>query len=172
MGRKVNQPRQNKALHPTAYSFGFPLRSFLAPRRLRFRRRVSLVVVLLRLPNRSVAVVLRSLILGRVESEYSRRRFCSSWFPVLTRRFRLLVARRFCSRAGLGCRRLIRFGSGRSTCRARQAAGETSQQQHNKALHPTAYSFAPSFVPHFVATLPAAGELGRSVACARLGCVR
>ena len=31
----------------------------------------------------------------------------------------------------------------------------------NKALHPTAYSFAPSFVPHFVAALSAAGELGR-----------
>jgi hypothetical protein len=35
-------------------------------------------------------------------------------------------------------------------------------QRANKALHPTAYSFAPSFVPHFVATLPAAGELGVS----------
>jgi len=38
------------------------------------------------------------------------------------------------------------------------------QQPPNKALHPTAYSFAPSFVPHFVAALPASGELGRSVA--------
>jgi hypothetical protein len=26
---------------------------------------------------------------------------------------------------------------------ARQAAAETHQQQHNKALHPTAYSFVP-----------------------------
>jgi len=41
------------------------------------------------------------------------------------------------------------------------AAAGTHRQQHNKALHPTAYSFAPSFVPHFVRALPAAGELGR-----------
>jgi hypothetical protein len=38
------QQRPNKAMHPTAYSF---VRSSL-----RFRRRVSLIVVLLRLPNR------------------------------------------------------------------------------------------------------------------------
>ncbi len=37
----------------------------------------------------------------------------------------------------------------------------THQRQPNKALHPTAYSFAPSLVPRFVAALPAAGELGR-----------
>ncbi len=39
------QAKHNKALHPTAYSFGFPL----VPRpSLRFRRRVSLVVILVR----------------------------------------------------------------------------------------------------------------------------
>ena len=43
-----------------------------------------------------------------------------------------------------------------------------NQLQDNKALHPTAYSFAPSFVPHFVAALPAAGELGRSAVSAQL----
>ncbi len=31
MERKANQPLHNKALHPTAYSFGFALRSFLTP---------------------------------------------------------------------------------------------------------------------------------------------
>ena len=40
----------------------------------------------------------------------------------------------------------------------------TDQLRTNKALHPTAYSFAPSFVPHFVATLPAAGEFQYCVA--------
>ena len=41
----MNQHRQNKALHPTAYSFVPYARASL--RSLRFRRRVSLVVVLL-----------------------------------------------------------------------------------------------------------------------------
>jgi len=40
--------------------------------------------------------------------------------------FGLLVARRFCSRAGFGFLRLIRSGSGAAFRRARQAAGETS----------------------------------------------
>jgi hypothetical protein len=41
---------------------------------------------------------------------------------------------------------LLGFGSdtlllGSKYLQAQQAAGKTSQQQHNKALHPTAYSF-------------------------------
>jgi hypothetical protein len=55
--------------------------------------------------------------------------------------FGFLVARRFWPRVGFGFRRLIRFGSAQSTLSARQAAVATHQQQHNKALHPTAYSF-------------------------------
>jgi hypothetical protein len=36
-----------------------------------------------------------------------------------------------------------------------------SNKQHNKALHPTAYSFGFPLVPRSKPTLPAAGELGR-----------
>jgi len=41
----------------------------------------------------------------------------------------------------------------------------------NKALHPTAYSFAPSVVPPFVAALSAAGELSVSLLRAAWLCV-
>ncbi len=43
-----------------------------------------------------------------------------------------------------------------------EIVAQKRQQPPNKALHPTAYSSARSFVPHFVAALPAAGELSRS----------
>jgi len=73
----------------------------------------------------------------------------------------LWLARRFDSAAAFGFRRLILFGSSQSTLAARQAAAATSQQQHNKALHPTAYSFGFPLVPRSKPTLSAAGELSR-----------
>jgi hypothetical protein len=101
-----------------------------------------------------------SAVLGE---SWLRRRFCRLKFSALARRFGFLVARRFGSSAGFGLLRLIGFGSGAAFRLARQAAGKTSQQQHNKALHPTAYSLRfgrklPSL------RLPAAGELSRYLA--------
>ena len=105
--------------------------------------------------------------------KYLRRRFCDCGFLVLARLFGFLLARlvrfsvtfgfcvaqRFGSGAAFGFLHLARSGSSASTLVAQQAAIPTHQLQHNKALHPTAYSFAPSSL-----RLPAAVELGRCVA--------
>jgi hypothetical protein len=60
--------------------------------------------------------------------------------PVLAQRFGFWFVRLCGSGAAFGFRRLMRSGSSQSPLAARQSAGKTFQQQHNKALHPTAYS--------------------------------
>ena len=62
-GRAAKQQRHNKALHPTAYSFVPFARSSL--RSLRFRRRVSLVVV----PSRAAYRVLEVLKCRKIRIE-------------------------------------------------------------------------------------------------------
>ena len=132
---QTSEQRPNKALHPTAYS---PL----VPRSLSAAGELSRCAAA---PTWIHGIkVLWPLILGCVRCEYSRRGFCSRGFPALARCFGFVAAWRFGSFAAFGFRRLILFGSSQSTLAARQAAGEMSQQQYNKALHPTAYSFARS----------------------------
>ncbi len=55
-----------------------------------------------------------------------------------------LSARLFGSDAAFGVLAAMLSGSGQGWWMARQAGRETYQLQHNKALHPTAYSFARS----------------------------
>jgi hypothetical protein len=74
------------------------------------------------------------------------------------------------SRAAFGFLHLTLSGASARTLAARQAVIPTVKLQHNKALHPTAYSlrFA-SLVPRFASLrLPAAGELSRSAGARNL----
>jgi hypothetical protein len=74
--------------------------------------------------------------------------FWSCGVPALAR---LLV---FGGRGVFILAQLLGFGSGTfllglKYLQAQQAAAAAFQQQHNKALHPTAYSFAPSFLGRY-----------------------
>jgi hypothetical protein len=74
--------------------------------------------------------------------------------------FGFLVVRRFGFITGFGLLRLTLCGSAQSTLAARQATNPTHQQQHNKALHPTAcrHQF---FCNCEYSRRQTAGELGR-----------
>ncbi len=151
----------NKALHPTAYSFVPFARASL--RSLRFRRRVSLIVVLLRLLNGNpvskstpeLRRTFRRWLLALVLSA-SRTRLKVLWCCYA---LRVLVHEYSCGAVCFACRSSSSLWRG-LVASVISAAG-TSQQQHNKALHPTAYSFGFPLVPRSKPTLPAAGELGR-----------
>ena len=140
---------------PTASAL---LCSFLAPRRLRFRRRVSLVVVPPRLHDTNR--VWSTPVAGT----------CPPSMRVLASAFVWLI--RFCSGAAfwafvraallLGCgfwasaAEMFRLWRGASVSAA--AAIPAFQLRHNKSLHPTVTA---PFVPHFAYT---AGEFRRCAA--------
>jgi hypothetical protein len=121
--------------------------------------------------------VLRSLILGCVKYEYSRRGFSGCGLPVLARRFGFRAARRFCpsaafgflvarffgSIAGFGFRRFERFASSQSTLSARQVATPTRITAAQQGAAPDRNSARNSPVIARLLCAVAAGELSRSV---------
>jgi len=201
----VNQQRQNKALHPTAYSSVPFARASL--RSLRFRRRVSFIVVLQArgvsvtdtFPNQNAkqsTVEIRRTLLRLFQSQSCRSKYLrvslsvfmfssvSLIYRVLASPFKLLLLLvRGIKYFGCGsavarviifvcCRRLIGLHEYSYMWQSSKSAKSRWLQQwhlkvpnlqHNKALHPTAYSL------RFGRKLPSlrlseAGELSRSVA--------